>query len=80
MKSTILLTTAIFLASAPAPDSKTIAELSADFLSPADEKGLMAAEPETDKPANTVTGPPGLLVLHQDDEELRTVENQLETP
>ena len=46
MKSTILLTTAIFLASAPAPDSKTISEISAGFLSPAGEYGLMAAEHE----------------------------------
>ena len=44
MKSTILLTTALFLASAPAPDSKTISELSAGFLSPTDVHGLMAAE------------------------------------
>ena len=44
MKSTILLTTALFLASAPAPDSKTISELSAGFLSPKSEHGLMAAE------------------------------------
>ena len=46
MKSTILLTTALFLASAPTPDSKTISELSAGFLAPTDERGLMAAELE----------------------------------
>jgi hypothetical protein len=44
MKSTILLTTAIFLASAPAPDSRTISEISAGFLSPKNDHGLMAAE------------------------------------
>jgi len=44
MKSTILLTTAIFLASAPAPDSKAISELSAGFLSPKNDHGLMTAE------------------------------------
>ncbi len=44
MKSTILLTTALFLASAPSPDSKTISELSAGFLSTGDNHGLMAAE------------------------------------
>ena len=44
MKSTILLTTALFLASAPAPDSKTISEVSAGFLSPTSEHGLMASE------------------------------------
>ena len=44
MKSTILLTTALFLASAPAPDSDTISELSAGFLSVKDQHGLMASE------------------------------------
>lgn len=47
MKSTILLTTALFLASAPSPDSKTISELSAGFLS-TDNHGLMAAEVTAD--------------------------------
>jgi len=51
MKSTILLTTALFLASAPSPDSKTISELSAGFLSTGDNYGLMAAELTVDKPA-----------------------------
>jgi len=45
MKSTILLTTALFLASAPSPDSKAVSEFSAGFLSPASDQGLMAAEP-----------------------------------
>lgn len=44
MKSTILMTTAIFLASAPAPDSKTVAEISAGFLAPSIETALAAAE------------------------------------
>ncbi len=44
MKSTILLTTALFLASAPSPDSKTISELSAGFLSMGNDTGLMASE------------------------------------
>lgn len=44
MKSTILLTTALFLASAPAPDAKTISELSAGFLSVDNDYGLMASE------------------------------------
>ena len=47
MKSTILLTTALFLASAPSPDSKTVSEISAGFLSPASDQGLMAAGPAT---------------------------------
>jgi len=44
MKSIILMTTAIFLVSAPSPDSKTISEISAGFLSPSSETGLAAAE------------------------------------
>jgi len=51
MKSTILLTTALFLASAPSPDSKTISELSAGFLSVGNEHGLMAAELDSNKEA-----------------------------
>ena len=51
MKSTILLTTALFLASAPSPDSKTITELSAGFLSTGDNHGLMAAEITADTSA-----------------------------
>jgi hypothetical protein len=44
MKSTILLTIAIFLLSAPTPDSKTIAEMSAGFLLPNQNTGLLASE------------------------------------
>ncbi len=44
MKSTILLATAIFLACAPSPDSKSIAEMSAGFLTANGNQGLMAAE------------------------------------
>ena len=44
MKSVILMTTAIFLVSAPAPDAKTIAEISGGFLSPSTETALSAAE------------------------------------
>ena len=44
MKSTILLTTALFLASAPSPDAKTISELSAGFLTVDNDYGLMASE------------------------------------
>ena len=46
MKSTILLSTALFLASAPSPDSKAIAEISAGFLVITDNIGLMASESE----------------------------------
>jgi hypothetical protein len=45
MKSIALLATALFLASAPSPDSKTISQLSAGFLSPGNSQPLLAAEP-----------------------------------
>lgn len=44
MKSTILMTIALFLLSAPTPDSKTISEMSAGFLLPTQNTGLMASE------------------------------------
>ena len=44
MKSTILLTTALFLASAPSPDAKDISEISAGFLSVGNDYALMASE------------------------------------
>lgn len=43
MKSTILLTTALFLASAPAPDSGAISELSGGFLVDTGQRDLLAA-------------------------------------
>jgi len=46
MKSTILLTIALFLISAPTPDSKTISEISAGFLVPSDSVGLLADQHE----------------------------------
>ena len=48
MKSTILLTTALFLVSAPSPDSTAISEFSGGFLSNTAERGLMAAEKNSD--------------------------------
>ena len=45
MKSTILLTIALFLAVAPSPDSKILSEISGDFLVATGHSGLMAAEP-----------------------------------
>jgi len=44
MKSTILLATALFLAAAPSPDSKSVSEMSAGFLIADDSQGLMAAD------------------------------------
>jgi hypothetical protein len=44
MKSIILMTTAIFLMSAPSPDAKTISEISAGFLSISTETALAATE------------------------------------
>lgn len=44
MKSTLLLATALFLISAPEPDSNTIAEMTANFLVPQDERALLASD------------------------------------
>ncbi len=44
LKSTLILTTLLFLSIAPEPDSRDIAEMSANFLVTATETGLMAAE------------------------------------
>ena len=44
MKATIVLTTAIFLLSAPTPDSKTLSDASAGLLAPQHESGLMASD------------------------------------
>jgi hypothetical protein len=44
MKSIILMTTAIFLMSAPSPDAKTISEISAGFLSISSETAHAAVE------------------------------------
>jgi hypothetical protein len=54
MKSAILLTTAIFLLSAPAPDSKTMSEASAGLLAPKHESGLMASEEQQPKTTKIV--------------------------
>ncbi len=45
MKSIALLATALFLASAPSPDSDTISQLSAGFLYTSNAHALLAAEP-----------------------------------
>lgn len=44
LKSTLILTTLLFLSIAPEPDSRDIAEVSANFLVTATETGLMAAD------------------------------------
>lgn len=46
MKSTILLTTALFLASAPAPDTQAISEFSAGFLVFKNDFALMTSGDE----------------------------------
>ncbi len=67
MKSIILMTTAIFLMSAPSPDSKTISEMSAGFLSLTSETALSAAEfaPKAQIDSNTATQ---LLVLSKNED------------
>jgi hypothetical protein len=67
MKSTILLTTALFLASAPSPDAKTISELSAGFLSVNNDHGLMASEVPLDKQINTKHKGADKKADHKDD-------------
>jgi len=58
MKSTILLAIALFLVSAPSPDSNIISEISAGFLLPIASPGSIARESvlnaknETEAPAN----------------------------
>ena len=53
MKSTILLTTAIFLLSAPAPDTKTLSDMSAGLLAPTSESGLLASDETAKKVVKT---------------------------
>lgn len=43
-KPTVLLAMALFLVSAPDPDSRAVAEMTANFIVPADEFALQAAE------------------------------------
>jgi hypothetical protein len=45
MKPIVILWAALFLASAPSPDSNTIVQLSGGFLSPDNAQPLLAAEP-----------------------------------
>ncbi len=44
LKPTLILATLLFLIVAPAPDSRDIAEMTADFLVPSNHSVLMAAE------------------------------------
>jgi len=56
MKPIIILWAALFLASAPSPDSGTITQLSGGFLSPDNAQPLLAAEPgQTFKSDTAVT-------------------------
>lgn len=46
LKPTLILTTLLFLLVAPVPDSRDIADMTANFLIPNDNSGLLAsAEP-----------------------------------
>jgi hypothetical protein len=49
VKSILLLATALFLISAPTPDSKDIAEMTSNFIVPQDVPGLQAAEEASDE-------------------------------
>ena len=50
MKSVVLLTIALFLISAPAPDSRDVAEMTANFIVPTQEPGLQASQQRADSP------------------------------
>lgn len=50
MKSVVLLTIALFLISAPAPDSEDVAEMTANFIVPTQEPGLQASQQRADPP------------------------------
>ena len=45
IKPVLVLAMALFLVSAPDPDSRAIAEMTANFIVPSDERALQAAEP-----------------------------------
>ena len=66
MKSTILLTIALFLLSAPAPDSDVISEISGGFLKSNHVAGLMASEPGP-KASIGVDGTTQLANQHEND-------------
>jgi hypothetical protein len=78
MKSIFLMTTAIFLLSAPSPDSKTVSEISVGFLSAPSETALSAAEvapkaqsdSDTDTDTDTVTP----LPVQSENEEIKPVD------
>jgi len=44
LKPTLVLTTLLFLIAAPTPDSRDIAEMTANFIVPVNQSGLMAAD------------------------------------
>jgi len=44
IKPTLLLAAALFLMSAPEPDSRAVAEMTRNFIVPTDERALQAAE------------------------------------
>jgi hypothetical protein len=58
LKPVLLLTALLFLLVAPAPDSRDIAEMSANFIVVENPQGLMAAEAPT-KPVEAKVQNPG---------------------
>ncbi|KAA9130810.1 hypothetical protein F3N42_10585 [Marinihelvus fidelis] len=59
LKPTLLLALAIFLASAPNPDSDAIKEMTANFIVPKHDSALQASEikPEVDAPRIAAQSP-----------------------
>ena len=78
MKSTILLTTALFLASAPALDSKTLTELSAGFLSVKNDYALMASETTSDMHSDTWGSTPAQSRVSATAEDIEKIITQAE--
>lgn len=66
MKSVVLLTIALFLISAPAPDSRDVAEMTANFIVPAQEPGLQASQQRADPPKSDAQ----MTALHSDEKSL----------
>lgn len=71
MKPATLLTTAIFLLSAPWPDSETLSELSAGFLSSAVDRSMLTSD--TDQKSQTNPDASTLLVARPVTEEIKRV-------
>jgi len=77
MKATVLLTTTLFLVSAPSPDSDSITEISGGFLSIPDTRSLLAADASIETPtADESTTPADKPEAPPADAEIKQQETQ----